>query len=414
MFDFDTWQEIFFTLRQNKLRTALTAFAVSWGIFMLMLLMGFGAGLKNGIDWGFRDDAINRVAFYAGRTSKAHAGLPRGKLVKFTNRDYDEFNRSIDGIEHITGRVTVDAQHVVRYQDQFSAFPLRGVHPEHLHIEKTILTSGRYLNQFDLDQSRKVAVIGPDVAELFFGEKDPLGKWIKIRNTMFQVIGTYWDEGGEFERTIIYLPLTTAQLLFRNSEPKLNHLIFTTGNASVADSKAMQVKAEEILRARHGYAEDDKRAVYVNNGLEQYQRVIGLTTAIHIVLWIVGLGTIIAGIVGVSNIMLIVVKERTKEIGLRKALGATPGSIIQLIMLESIFVTAMAGYVGLLFGVLLVEAVNWVLQQSGFDGPFQNPVIELNIGLVALALLVAAGAIAGFIPARKAAQVEPVNALRDE
>lgn len=415
MFDLDKWEEIFNTIRQNKLRTFLTAFSVSWGIFMLILLLGAGSGLLNGVKEMFKDDAINSIWIRSGQTSIPYKGMQPGRRIQFTNEDYNNLKNKVEGLEHITARYFLWGDYTVRYEKKYSSFQVRGVHPAHLYLENTILTSGRYINDLDIEQKRKVAVIGQEVVNsLFENGDDPLGKWIDISGILYKVVGTFKDEGSEREQQVIIIPISTTQMAYNGSN-RVHMMMFTVGDASVKESMVMGDQAKNLLIERHKFSPEDERAIHMWNNLENFQRFKDLFGGINIFIWIVGMGTIVAGVVGVSNIMLIIVKDRTREIGIRKALGATPVSIISLIIQESIVITLISGYFGLLFGVSLIELVNFALDNFGAEVPyFKNPEIELTTALTATGILVIAGALAGYFPARKAAKIQPIEALRDE
>lgn len=410
MIDLDKWQEILTTIRQNKLRTFLTGFSVAWGILMLVVLMGSGEGLANGIEYQFRDDAVNSIWVRSGQTSIPHAGLQPGRQVRFTNEDHDAVARDVDGVEYITSRFYPRGALGVTYGGETGSFDIRCVHPDHQYLEKTIVSEGRFLNQLDIAEFRKVAAIGERVKDALFGQATAVGKYININGIPFRVVGLFRDAGGESEEEKIYLPISTAQKAFGGGN-RISMFMLTTGDADLATTTAMTEEITEKLAQRHRFAVEDRRAVFVNNMNEFFQRFVNLMAGIRIFVWIIGIGTILAGVVGVSNIMMIVVKERTKEIGVRKALGATPASILGLILQESVFITAIAGYVGLVLGVALLEVGAKFLPQSEF---FVNPGIDLRLALAATALLVLAGAVAGFFPAYKAARVQPVEALKDE
>jgi putative ABC transport system permease protein len=415
MFSIDRWQEIYYTIRRNKLRTFLTAFSVSWGIFLLVVLLGAGTGLQNGVKYQFRDDAMNSIWIRPGQVSMPYKGMNTGRRIQLDNRDFDAIANQIEGVEHITARYYIQGEYTVRYKDKYSSFNVRGCHPAHRYLEKTIVTEGRFLNDIDLQERRKVTAIGTKVVEALFEEGvDPIGKWINVNGILYKVVGIYEDEGGENEVRNIYIPITTAQMVYGGGD-RVNRIMFTVGDASVKEATAMAEQATNILSERHVFSPDDPRAIFVQNAVEFYQRFLNLFTGIKAFLWVVGIGTIVAGIVGVSNIMLIVAKERTREIGVRKALGATPDSIIGLFLQESIAITVLAGYVGLLFGVAIVELIRFGMasmpEQPEF---FRNPEINLLTAIAATLLLVFSGALAGYFPARKAAKVNPIEALRDE
>ena len=411
MFSLDRWQEIFDTIRRNKLRTMLTSLSVAWGIFMLVLLLGAGTGLRNSVTDKFKDDAVNSLWVFGGNTTMPHEGHGIGRRIEFTDDDYDMFLESISEIDHITGRFRIRGQDIfVSHGDKTSAFEIRAVHPDHQFLENTLITDGRFLNQRDLDDKRKVAVIGIRVAEFLFGRQDPIGQWLKINSIQFRVVGVFEDVGGEGEMRKLYIPITTARAAF-NGGRTIHQLMFTVGDTSPAQSRAIEEKVRQLLASQHHFSPTDQRAVRVRNNLEQLQEVTEIFEYIRIFVWIVGIGTIIAGIVGVSNIMLISVKERTKEIGVRKALGATPFSIVSLILQESVFLTAVSGYIGLVSGVGLLELASTHLPDNEY---IRDPQVDLRVAVSAMVLLVVCGAIAGYFPARRAASVNPVVALRDE
>jgi putative ABC transport system permease protein len=414
MFDLDTWQEIYFTIKQNKLRTFLTAFSVSWGIFMLVILLGVGTGLENGVKYQFRDVATNSIWISPGQTSLPYQGMKPGRNIRLTNEDYSDINRNIFQIDHSTGRYWCSGEFTVRYGNKYSAFDLMGCGPGHQYIENQRVVIGRFINDFDMENKRKVAVIGVDVREILFGKEDPIDKYIDIGGIQYKVVGVYDDAGGGSELKRIFIPLSTAQLAY-NGANYMHQMMFTVGDASVKESKEIVGKVKDILVDKYKFSPDDTRAVFVWNNVEQFQKFIDLFNGIRVFLWIVGIGTIVAGIVGVSNIMLIVVKERTREIGVRKAIGATPSSIIGLFLQEAVVITFMAGYVGLIAGIGLIEGINYMMLKMSVEAEyFKNPEVQIQTAFGATLLLVAAGLLAGYIPAKRAARIKPIEALRDE
>ena len=410
VFDVDTWQEIFETIRKNKLRTFLTGFSVAWGIFMLILLLGSGQGLRHGVEYQFRDDAVNSIWIRPGETSLPYKGLGPGRQVQFRNGDYDEIRRSIEGVEHMTGRFWIRGNLTVSYGKENGSFDVRCVHPDHLYLENTIMTRGRFIDNLDVKEYRKVAVVGKLVERDLFKGKEPIGQYLEVNGIAFKVVGVFEDIGGDGEMQKIYLPVSTAQRVF-NGADRLGQMMLTTGNESLDRTNAMTKEISSTLAQRHTFAPDDKRAVFVNNNYEEFQKLMGLMDGIRLFVWMIGIGTIFAGVVGVSNIMMIAVRERTKEIGVRKALGATPASVVGLILQESVLITGTAGYVGLELGIATLE-----LAAKGITGAemFRNPEVDLGIAVGATFILVLAGTIAGFVPARRAAAIRPVDALRDE
>ena len=404
----DALQEIFATLQRNRLRTALTALSVAWGMLMLVVLLGAGRGLEKGAAYEFRDDAVNSLFLYSGKTSRPFAGRGPGRDVKLMNDDYDALARSFPSIDHISGRFYLYGEFTVSYRGKHSAFDIRGTHPGHQYLEKTIVSRGRYLNDADIAQRRKVCVIGSKVASFLFGQGEALGEYLNIRGLSYKVVGVFEDVGGEAELKKIYVPVTTAQLLY--SQPgRLHQIMFTLGHVDLAQSRQLAEQVTRFIAMRHGISPDDRQALRVQNNVEQFEHVNSVFVWLRAFMWIVGIGTLLAGVVGVSNIMLISVKERTREIGIRKALGATPGSIISLVVGEAIIVTSVAGYLGLLAGVFVVELAARYLK----DVPYlRQPDVELSVALSASAVLVFCGALAGFFPARRAANISPIEALR--
>ncbi len=411
MFDRDKWQEILHTISKNKLRTFLTGFSVAWGIFMLIILLGSGTGLQHGVKEQFRDTSTNSIWVFSGQTSMPYDGLQPGRRVRFTDADYDWVANDLVGAKETSGRFYLGGTEV-NYKDETSTFQIRTVHPGHQHIEKTITIKGRFLNEIDIKEKRKVASIGTLVQKaLFKKDEDPIGKYINVNGVPFKVIGIFEDEGGENEQEILYLPLTTAQAVFNGVNRIHMYMFNIPEDATVAESERMVEKVRQKMAEVHHFDPEDERAIRFWNNIESFTQVQNLFKGIKAFVWIIGIMTIIAGIVGISNIMMIVVKERTKEIGIRKALGATPWSIINLILLESVLITSVAGYIGLVLGVGLVELVSKNMPESEF---FKNPEIDFQVAITATIILIIAGALAGLIPAQKAASIKPIVALRDE
>jgi putative ABC transport system permease protein len=410
MFDLDTWQEILETIRKNKLRTLLTAFSVSWGILILVVLLGSGQGLSHGVDYAFRDDATNSIRMRGGQTSVPYHGLRPGRRVDFTNEDYDYIKGHFPEVDHITSRFFTRASLIVSYKGEASGYNVRCVHPDHQYIEKSIVTEGRFLDPMDIKEFRKVAVIGDRVKAQLMRGGPAVGEYIKVNDIPFLVVGVFTDEGSQGEQETIYLPISTAQRCF-NGANRVGMIAMTVGDAGLEESRAITADLRNRIAERHGFDPADPRAVFIFNSIEEFQRFVNLMGGIRMFIWVIGIGTLLAGVVGVSNIMMIAVKERTKEIGIRKAVGATPGSVMRLVLHESVLVTTVAGYSGLVAGVALLEVMSHGIKGSDF---FRNPSVDLGVALSATLLLVVAGGIAGFFPARRAAAVRPVDALRDE
>ncbi|MFC2104640.1 ABC transporter permease [Bacteroidota bacterium] len=408
MFDIDKWQEIFSTIKKNRLRTFLTGFSVAWGIFMLIILLGSGRGLENGVQLQFERDAVNSIWIYRGQTSMPFKGLKPGRRIRFTNEDYDYSKREIKNIENLSSRLNIFEQRNLSYKNEYGNFDILAVHPGTKILENVEIIEGRFLNEIDVKAYRKVVAISTDVRTTLFKEESFLGEYIKINNIPFKVIGLFEDT-SERDNQRVYIPVSTAQRIFTGGN-EIGNLAFTTGSASVQESIDIENEIRNKFATKHRFDKNDLRALNINNNVEEYQKIQNLFAGIRLFVWIIGIGTIIAGIVGVSNIMLIVVKERTKEIGIRKAIGATPGSIISLILLESILITGFAGYIGLVLGVGVLELLSPHLQSDFFT----NPEADFRIAVSATILLIISGALAGFVPARKASNIKPIEALRDE
>ena len=412
MFEIDKWQEIYSTIRKNKLRTFLTGFSVAWGIFMLIILLGSGSGLENGVKEQFKGGATNGVWISSGQTSLKYKGSKTGRQIKFTNEDYKSIKTTVEGYDRISARLFLGNK-LISYKNEYGSFFLSPCHPDYGFIKELDVIQGRFLNTIDIKEFRKVAVIGEKVKSTLFKGADTLalGKYIKVNGVIFQVVGIFRDYSrNDDEQKRVYIPISTAQRVFQG-ENVINQISFTTGKATAQEADLMIGKSKAVLAKMHTFDIDDNRAINVWNKNEEVRKFRALFAGIRLFIWIIGIGTIIAGIVGVSNIMMIVVKERTKEIGIRKSLGATPWSIVALIMQEAIVITSFAGYIGLVLGVGLLELITKNVPPSEF---FRNPEADFSVAVMATVLLIIAGAIAGFFPAMKAAGVNPVEALRDE
>lgn len=410
LFLIENLKEIYSTVQTNKLRTLLTGFSVAWGIFMLVLLLASGTGIENGVKNEFRSVASNSIWVRQGLTSKPYRGMQPGRQIEFKQADYDEVKTSIQEIEHISARYYLWNNNQVNYKNEYGAFNIIAHHADHRIIEKTILVDGRLINQLDVARSRKVVTIGTQVRDQLFKKESPIGQFITVNGIAFKVIGVHSDDGWEGHLRLLYMPITTAQSVF-GGRNRIHAFMFTIGQSTIEQGRSMERSVRQMLAQRHKFAPDDPKALRISNTVEKYQKFMDLFAGVRIFIWVIGLGTIVAGIVGVSNIMMISVKERTREIGVRKALGATPRSIVTLIMTEAVMITSVAGYLGLVAAVVTVELGDRYLPKLAL---FQQPQIDFRIAVSALVVLVAAGMGAGFIPAHRAAGIMPVEALRDE
>jgi putative ABC transport system permease protein len=418
LLDLDHWQEIRVALTRNRTRTALTAFGVFWGIFLLMVMLGSGSGLKKGVLQGFSDGATNSFFIWTQRTQKPFAGMPAGRGIRMTNADVAAIREKVPEAEVVAPRNQLrgfgGGNNVSRGR-KTGAFSVMGDYPEIRRVQSLRLESGRFLNPIDVEESRKVAVIGTRVRELLFERgEEPIGESIVVRGVYFQVVGVFASpqtgDAAERDAQTIFVPFTTFQRAFNFGDRVGWMAIISRPDvpASVAEEKVLS-----LLRSRHKVAPDDLRAFGHFNLEEEYTKIQGLFSGIRLLVWIVGVGTLAAGVIGVSNIMLIIVRERTKEIGIRRALGARPSAVVSQIVSESVILTSLAGYLGLVAGIALVVGIGKLLPPGG-AGMFLDPDVGVGEALQALAILVVAGVLAGLAPAQRALAVSPTVALRSE
>lgn len=399
--------EIFATIRKNKLRTILTGLSVAWGIFMLVILLGAGRGIRNGISSRFLNRATNMVMIRTDITGMPYKGMKAGRRIKMTNADYEYLKDNYPEIEEISGEFMIWGAEVV-YGNEYGSYGIKAVHPGNQGLELNKMASGRYVNERDLEETRKVAVIGNVVKRELFKDVDPIGKYIKIWGVTFKVVGVYTDDGGERDESMVYLPIYTAQKVF-NAGNDVRRLNVNLPGYDLEKINEFQERIKKDFSERLIFDPEDTRAIITRSPRTEMEKIFGVLSGIEIFIWIIGIGTIIAGIVGVSNIMMIVVKERTREIGIRKALGATPFNVVKQILTEAVLITGFSGYLGLLAGVLVLETVGKDIQSE----MFKQPEVDVSIALATTAVLVIAGAAAGLVPAMKAASVRPIEALNE-
>ena len=415
----DTLYEILSTFRKNKLRTALTGFAVAWGIFMLIVLLGAGNGLMNGMKNNFEGRAINFVKIWPGRTSIPHQGLKVGRNIRFEMDDLDYLkNQFSDIISTIVPQVT-SWNRTVSFGANYSVIELDGLYPEHAIIDGYRISqgNGRFINQHDINERRKVVILHPQIATVLFPNQDALGQFVRIDQILFQVVGIFDEpEFGQQTRGLI-IPFTTAREVFNVGFWIRSIAMIVEGLTTKEQNEKFNEDLKKALAQKKQFSPNDNNAVWIWNRYENYLQTNMIMNVLSIAIWIIGLFTLISGIVGVSNIMLISVKERTKEFGIRKAIGASPASILKVVVLESIIITAVFGYIGMFLGIGLTEGINAMMeaQQSAGGGDdmqvFTNPTVDLGIAIGATLTLVIAGTLAGFFPARNAVLIKPVTAL---
>ncbi len=415
LFDRDKWQEIFATLRKNKLRTFLTALGVFWGIFMLVFLLGMGKGLENGVYKDFGSNAKNIMWVWTNRTTLPYKGFKAGRIARLKLNDLEVLREKVEELDKIAPRSDI-GQHPVVYKLNSGDYNIRGELTGMPEIEGFQITTGRYINEADIEHGKKTVVIGSTVRKELFGALNPVGEHITIRGVDFTVVGEFrpaqLKEWNRSDMEALVIPLTTMSRAFGRGENIDYMIVSAKPGYRVAN---MEPKIRRVLKEQKTIHPDDPQGIGGFNLEERFQQVQSLFIGIKGFLWFVGIGTLLAGIIGVSNIMLIIVKERTKEIGIRKALGATPNSIINLIITESVFITALSGYLGLIMGTFLIGLINYIMVSNNLEPEnFYNPQVNITVGVVALMILVLSGVLAGFIPAMQAAKVNPVNALKDE
>lgn len=415
MFDFDSLREIFSTIKKNKMRTFLTGFAVAWGIFMLIVLLGAGNGLKNGVMENFSGRAQNAVSIWPGRTSMPYKGLPSNRQIKFDDRDYDLIRNKLPEVEYVSARISQNS--ILSYEKEYGSWNIMGVSPDAAKINNIEVKNGdgRFLNELDVSGRRKVMVINTDMKKVLFKDQDPIGKYVNAGELVFQVIGVYEQETRGNSQPV-YIPFTTAQALYSKGYG-FQRIDFTVKGL---DSKQANDAFNERLRVKmgalHGFDPADRSALSMWNTAEDAVETKQMFDTITFFLIIIGACSLVAGIVGVGNIMLITVKERTREIGIRKAIGASPASVLRLIIFEAILITTAAGYLGVLMGVGLTEAISTAIAGAPSDGPsiFSDPTVDLKTVIWATVALILCGVGAGLIPAIKATKVSPIEAMRAE
>lgn len=423
MFDFDNLREIWSTIRKNKLRTVLTGFSVSWGIFMLIVLLGAGNGFRNGVMYNFRNWSKNKIEVWGGYTTKPWDGLPLNRSITLKESDIDVMTRVHPEIDLYSATI---AQEDTFYVDtEYFTGRINGVFPDHAAINYVNIDAGngRFINDLDMRGFRKVIVLSPRMKEVLFRDKPALGQWVRAGEVMYQVVGVYNDD-DKSNNSPAYIPFTTARSLYKRGDD-LSLLTFTV-NGLVTDeaNERFEESFRQTMGRLHRFDPTDMNAIGMWNTANEFRMLSNMMNAITLFLWVVGIGTLTAGIVGVSNIMLITVKERTREFGIRKAIGAKPASILGLIITESILVTAVFGYLGMVAGIGLTEAVSAAMDtanaaqatggQEANMTVFRDPTVNLSIALSATALIIFAGVLAGYFPARKAVQVSAIEAMRAE
>jgi putative ABC transport system permease protein len=408
MFDLDRWREIFQSINKNKLRSIMSGFTVAFAILLFTLLFGVVSGLKNTFEGAFVDNAVNSMIVRVWKTTKPFNGLQSGRRIQLKNPDYDYLAEKYDSkIDLMTARIFKNFS--ISHKNKQDNYSLTAVHPDHQFLEKTIITEGRYINQLDINESSKVIVIGRLVKSDLFGEKPALGKRVNVGGISYKVIGIFSDDGGDNEERISYIPVTTAQKLYGNNDYLNQIRIGYNEDLNLDEAIAFGKLVERDMRSKLDIHPDDQSALSVRNMAEVSKGVDVFMIALFFIVIFIGSGTLIAGIIGISNIMIFVIKERTKEFGIRKALGAKPSSIVGMVVQESVLITTIAGYLGLTLGTYVLSLIGNSLEKDYF---IKDPSVSQGLVVGATFVLIISGLIAALVPARKASQIKPVVALR--
>lgn len=421
----DLFEEIASSIRKNKLRTALTGFSVAWGIFMLIVLLASGNGLRNGMLLGFGHMSTNSLSISPGSTSIPYNGMQKNRRIRIDQSDGTYLKQHLH--EHIEGLVPVLNKNntTVSFRKEYVNITITGVTPEFLALRNLELleNQGRFINVNDLEERRKVIAIHKKTADILFrGGETAVGSFVVVNKIPYRVIGVYDEPKGGNQNPPAYIPISTAIAHFSPSGYISNLNVTLKELDTKEESEAFVKQVRQELATKHAFSPDDMNAVWIRDRLSDFLQVQGIFNGINLFIWIIGIGTLIAGIVGISNIMMITVKERTKEFGIRKALGATPSSILVLVLTESVVITSMFGYIGLVLGIGLTEMVSAGMAQAALNAPveqgspqiFKDPTVDLNIVLAATVVLIISGLFAGYVPAKRAVSIKPIEALRGE
>jgi putative ABC transport system permease protein len=408
MFDLDRWREIFQSINKNRLRSVMSGFTVAFAILLFTLLFGIVSGLSNSFKSAFNDDAKNAMFVRVWKTSKPYKGLQTGRRVQLRNEEYNFVKEEYaNKIQYQSARIYKNV--AIKYKSKADNYSLRAIHPEHQFLEKTIINEGRFINERDIREKSKVIVIGRLIKKDLFGEKNAMNKRVNVNGSSFLIVGVFSDEGGDNEERQAYMPVSTAQMMYGNNDYISQINLGYNPDLSLDAAIAFGNKMERDLRKKMNIHPDDQSALSVRNMAEANKGVGMFMGALYAIVVLVGSGTLIAGIIGISNIMIFVIKERTKEFGIRKALGAKPSSIVGMVVQESVLITTIAGYSGLSLGTYILALIGDSLEKDYF---IKDPSVSPGIVIGATIVLVLSGLIAGYVPAKRAANIKPIVALR--
>lgn len=409
MFDLDRWQEIFQNLHKNKLRTILSGFTVAFAIMLFAILFGIGNGLKNSFSKSFGGNAQNSIIIRSGKTTKPYKGLQSGRRIQFKNEDYNFIlNQFKNKIQYISPNISKSA--VTSYKNEKNTYSLTAVYPDYKYFSEMNMKQGRFINPLDVQNKQKTVVIGNLVQEELFKGKNAVNKFININNIPYKVVGVFSSEGNSEEERQVFVPLSTIQLMYKNTDEVDGITLTYNPKLSLDEAVAFGNQLLKSLKEKFNVHPRDIRAIRVRNYAEANRDVGSFMGVLNIIILFIGMGTLIAGIIGISNIMVYIVRERTKELGIRKAIGATPRSIVTMIMMESILITAIAGYIGLLLGTGVLKLMKNSLEKYFIT----NPSVNTSVVIGATVVLIIAGVIAGYLPAKRAAKIKPIEALNDK
>jgi len=415
----DLWQEIYSTIKRNKLRTFLTGFSVAWGIFILIVLLGAGNGLIHAMEKNMEGTTLNIMRIFPGTTSKAYQGLKEGRDIDLHNSDVEHLQKNFSKNILQSGASVSESGVTLTQGTEYTKVTLNGVYPLFLKVQRLNIIKGRFIDEADMSDNKKSIILNYKTAKILFNKVEPLGQYIKANDMMYKVVGIYKDQDNE-ESGRAYIPFSTLQLLY-NKGDTISNISFSTQRLDTkAQSNKFEKKYRKMMSAIHRFDPLDDSAIWIWNRMENYLQQQQADSILKTAIWIIGIFTLLSGIVGVSNIMLITVRERTREFGIRKALGAKPSSILKLIIVESITITGIFGYIGMIIGIAVTEYMNSVMGNQlvnvGTESEvvFLNPTVDISVAIEATVALIIAGTLAGFFPARKATKIRPIEALRAE
>ena len=410
MFNLERWKEIFQSIKKNKLRTALSGMTVSLGILIFIILFGLGEGLKNSYSDLFLNEANNVIFIYPGKTTKPYGGFKTNRIIELKNNDVIAVaNEFSDRIEYVNPKLFVSEP--IKYKLDSYQFEINAVAPSNQFIEKHVLMQGRYINEKDVDEKNKVTTIGRLVARDIFKDENPIGKFINIGSRAFKVVGVFQDISGDTEENKLIIPYSTRQQILKGTDIIGNLAITFDQNIDGSGAVKLSNDIKSLLKKRKSIDPSDPSGIRVRNVADEIDRSLQFANALQIIITFVGIGTLVAGIIGISNIMVFIVKERTKELGIRKALGAQPNEIIKMILSESIFITTLSGFFGMILGIIILNSLDSGALQDYF---ITRAGVDFGIAFFATVILIVFGVIAGYIPAKRAASIKPIVALRDE